>query len=322
MQIVKTIQSCETNMITPNHLDLQMDRIFIDPLTNQVKCIYWPAVNNANEIPPHRFLKQLPYNIQFDSRENTDYVEQYVNSFDSDGTFSLKKLTALLQKLMGAGAKADEGYPFAFERPQKAPPPAHRIEFDPFSGLSGTWQQPASVPGSSVCCPTCGVQNPQGAMYCFMCGSQIARSDIQFPSAPIRMDCPQPPENGLDQVNKGETYPIEDMYDDSGTTVLGKQRQASPSLLQTRTGRRVTITTSSFCIGKDPSVCHLPVVDNVYISRCHVEIVNRNGQYLIRDLKSKNKTFCNGTTLIPELEYQLMDGAHIVLGNEEFIFNY
>ena len=45
-EIALLIKNCEKNMVNANNLDLQNDKIFVDPQTKSVKCIFWPVVNN------------------------------------------------------------------------------------------------------------------------------------------------------------------------------------------------------------------------------------------------------------------------------------
>ena len=52
-QITQIIKECEKRMLVINNLDLQKDRIFIQPSSNSVYCIYWPIVNNQNGDPPY-----------------------------------------------------------------------------------------------------------------------------------------------------------------------------------------------------------------------------------------------------------------------------
>ena len=53
------------------------------------------------------------------------------------------------------------------------------------------------------------------------------------------------------------------------------------------------------------------------VSRQHAKIVFSNGEFQIVDLLSRNSTYCNGTQLDPEKEYQLNTGDNINIG--EFV---
>lgn len=89
-QLIDVIKICEQKGLSSNNLDLKLDRIFIDPLTNKVKCVYWPVVNNKLSAQPSIFLRELPYNLGFNSaHEDTDYVEKYSLFFERNTIFSL-----------------------------------------------------------------------------------------------------------------------------------------------------------------------------------------------------------------------------------------
>lgn len=59
-------------------------------------------------------------------------------------------------------------------------------------------------------------------------------------------------------------------------------------------------------------------LDNLSISKNHCEIVNENGRFVIRDLKSSNKTYVNGTEI---QEQDLKNGDEIVMGNFKVTFS-
>jgi pSer/pThr/pTyr-binding forkhead associated (FHA) protein len=59
-------------------------------------------------------------------------------------------------------------------------------------------------------------------------------------------------------------------------------------------------------------------LDNLSISKNHCEIVNDNGRFIIRDLKSSNKTYVNGKEV---QEQQLNNGDEIVVGNFKVTFS-
>ena len=85
-------------MINPNNLDLQKDRIFLNPETKEMKCIYWPVVNNQNEVPVQAFFQQLPVGVTFDTFEDTAYLYEYSNFFNKVAPFSLQEFEQLILK--------------------------------------------------------------------------------------------------------------------------------------------------------------------------------------------------------------------------------
>jgi pSer/pThr/pTyr-binding forkhead associated (FHA) protein len=62
-------------------------------------------------------------------------------------------------------------------------------------------------------------------------------------------------------------------------------------------------------LGRDPAGdIHL---DNLAVSKHHCEILNEAGNFIVRDLKSSNKTFVNGKEVT---EHRLASGDEIVIG--------
>jgi len=80
---------------------------------------------------------------------------------------------------------------------------------------------------------------------------------------------------------------------------------------------RVVITKPSFVIGKLGSndLC----LDKQNISRAHCQIVSINGNYIIRDLGSRNGTYVEGRRIAGEVPLQ--DGTRIDLGAIHIIFH-
>lgn len=60
------------------------------------------------------------------------------------------------------------------------------------------------------------------------------------------------------------------------------------------------------------------IVENPYVSKYHAEILNQNGELLIRDLNSSNGTYLNGKKILGETK--LGSGDIIRVGDLEFKF--
>src|SRR5438132_5360390 len=78
---------------------------------------------------------------------------------------------------------------------------------------------------------------------------------------------------------------------------------------------RVPITTFPFRIGRNQD-CEFVVLSRE-VSKEHAEIFCMGNEYRIRDLRSTNGTFINGSRII---EAPLSNNAHILLGAEGFWF--
>lgn len=93
-----------------------------------------------------------------------------------------------------------------------------------------------------------------------------------------------------------------------------------PTLTRRATGVTVNIDRPVFKIGKERDKVDLYVSENRTVSRLHATIYTKNGSCFIEDNNSTNRTFINGTPLLPEREIKLKDGDVLKLSNEEFDF--
>lgn len=69
-------------------------------------------------------------------------------------------------------------------------------------------------------------------------------------------------------------------------------------------------------LGRSPT-CSISFRDNRYVSRNHAEFFYESGQWHIRDLDSRNRTYLNGTALNPFEATALREGDMITLAKQE-----
>ncbi|MCT4542037.1 MAG: FHA domain-containing protein [Vallitalea sp.] len=82
---------------------------------------------------------------------------------------------------------------------------------------------------------------------------------------------------------------------------------------------KVSISNNPFIIGKLES--HVDyIIDNSSISRIHCKIFNKDNNYYIMDLNSKNGTYINKERLISNQQYQIDTETNISISNCEFVF--
>ena len=93
-----------------------------------------------------------------------------------------------------------------------------------------------------------------------------------------------------------------------------------PTLTRRSTGVTVNISKPVFRIGKERDRVDFCVTENRTVSRVHATIYTRDGSCFIEDNNSTNKTYINGTPLLPEREIKLKSGDVLTLSNEEFDF--
>ena len=91
-------------------------------------------------------------------------------------------------------------------------------------------------------------------------------------------------------------------------------------LKREKTGEVISISKSPFKIGRSNSADDYVITDNRSISRSHATLVIRNDVCYIMDNGSLNKTYINGSPLVPETECVLSNGDNVKLYNERFVY--
>lgn len=74
-------------------------------------------------------------------------------------------------------------------------------------------------------------------------------------------------------------------------------------------------------IGRDSTQCAIVISDCDGVSRRHAVIKNREDQYFLEDLDSKNGTFVDGQQLKPKERVLLTDGVTLRFGSAAYVFH-
>ncbi|WP_248925606.1 DUF6382 domain-containing protein [Paenibacillus hamazuiensis] len=82
---------------------------------------------------------------------------------------------------------------------------------------------------------------------------------------------------------------------------------------------RIPIAEPSFVIGRGGNGVHY-IEDAPGVSRAHVEFMQTDGHYMVKDLGSKNGSFLNGEQMVPYKVYSLKEGDTVKIIAAEFIF--
>ena len=121
-----------------------------------------------------------------------------------------------------------------------------------------------------------------------------------------------------------EAKRLSEQVDEEPPTTLFSNRtlvsENIPTLMRISTGETVQVTKQVFCIGKADQGVDYKVIGNKSISRRHAYITSINGINYLRDNKSTNHTFLNGTQVYSNVDVPIPDNSVIRLSNEEFIF--
>ena len=130
-QMVSVIINCKNYAIHDTNIDLNYDRVFIDP-QGKVKCILWPVTGETDFQPKDMFFNQLISVFRFDDNEDIRFLNDYYAFFDTTQPFSTKSFQKLITRLMG---KEDDLPSRQLDNPKSAPKPEPEqssIEYDPF----------------------------------------------------------------------------------------------------------------------------------------------------------------------------------------------
>lgn len=258
-EIALLIKNCEKNMINANNLDLQSDRVFIDPQTKRVKCVYWPIVNNQKENPPFVFLRNLPCELKFNPYEDIDYLEEYKTFFSGVNPFSVNNFDRMILRLLGkkssnghstpsealvgvapvvAQVKADVGGAAQssgieynpFEVPEE---PKHEVleqkeVADSFKAEQVRLMGVDEKPIPSFCfCVFCGHKNELNANFCVNCGKALVKTqapkveEAKEQDAKIEIEIKDEVKAEIETIEPSEDVIPSVIQETGGTTVLG-----------------------------------------------------------------------------------------------------
>ncbi|MDZ7676388.1 MAG: FHA domain-containing protein [Acidimicrobiales bacterium] len=151
----------------------------------------------------------------------------------------------------------------------------------------------------NVFCTTCGHANPLGANFCSSCGAALENragddSTITFHADPAT-EGPDDPEVDLNEIPTGV-----------GALVVRRGRNA---------GSRYVLDGDVTTAGRHPESDIF--LDDVTVSRRHVEISRSGSDYTVRDSGSLNGTYVNRNRVE---EAPLRDGDELQIGSFKLVF--
>lgn len=86
------------------------------------------------------------------------------------------------------------------------------------------------------------------------------------------------------------------------------------------TQQKITLDKAETTFGRDGTVCTVAIPNFDGVSRRHAMIVNKDNQYFVMDLGSRNGTYVQGIRLSPNQQTALNDGDTVRFGNATYIF--
>ena len=312
--IAQIIKLCERYKISANNIEFNYDKIFIDPKTKKIKCIFWPVVNNQRETLPQVFLKQLPYDLNFNIHENTDYLNTYKSFFLNSTLFSVNSFEKMIlgfykQDTRGNSLSSDRFLSGGFfdtdnnKLSEKSFSHNENIEYNPIADED-------LVQGSSedeiknTVCSVCGAQVELRSNFCSNCGNNLRKENVDL----------QDEGTFVVAKNFGVSSMSQNKLSEEKNNVF------FPTLTRVKTKEVYILDKAQLSIGTDRTVCDIFVSNNHFISRKHADLIMKNNKYYLVDNNSTNKTMINGKSVVPYQEVELAFGADICLADEHFYF--
>jgi len=268
-----------------NNFDLETDKIFIDPKTKAIKCIFWPIVNNQSEKLVSQFLKEIPFLIVFSKHEDNGYISEYIKFFKNTTPFSINSFEKLILELSGKTVESTHT-------------PSGTTTYGGYSKDTSS-------------------NNLKGET-----GNTIAYNPFENVIEKKTDDNNNIEDEDEKEDDEGTSVLGAESYS-GGTTVLGADEEeipAFPYLIRVKTDENISVNKPSFRIGKERKYSDYFVSDNNAVSRSHADIITREHRYYIVDNNSVNKTYVDNRAIPINKEIEIFPGTKIRLANEDFIF--
>jgi hypothetical protein len=174
-------------------------------------------------------------------------------------------------------------------------------------------------------CARCGRPNPEGARFCSNCGAPLlagrpgggpggfgGQGGPGAPGGPGGLGSPPRPGETTSTIslNRDDTDYGDDLYPDSAS--LGALPAGTAMLLVMRgpnAGSTFRLDNDLTTAGRHPDSDIF--LDDVTVSRRHVEFYRENGRFTVRDVGSLNGTYVNGSRIE---ETELAGGDEVQIG--------
>lgn len=281
MQIVFLIKRISETGLSADKLVFDAGYVFVNRITGELWCIYFPVVNSRAEWNVFSFLYSLCYSVIPDTNTDPGYLFNFADFLVRQGTFNCKSITDYISAQDPAAVSEAEninreGSGFITCRQEDY--------YDRYAN-----RQRACGPG---------VVPVQGNI------SPYPQGNFQA--------------GGFDEEET--TLLVDDSEETTLLAEETGPAFRYPSVTRMSTGENVSINKPVFRIGKERSYVDYFVADNSAVSRSHADIICRNGGYFIKDLNSKNGSYINEQRLNPDSEMEIHDGDALRLADENFIF--
>lgn len=347
LDIAEIIKFCKVNRINETNIELQKNCIFIDPYLNKFKLIYWPVDNNQRSSSPEAFLSQLPSIIQTVTNEDTSYLQEYADFFNSGVPFDVDNFELVLNNLKNRNNKVQtvvqqeqngvgindfdnqvistennhlEEIPEQNEVPAQSEIPVQEEVFEQEKNqpVIQSEQVVYEQPNLYVFCTSCGTKNSNGSMFCANCGTKLEHIDAEGNVSNDNAIEDIIPDNNISENNVSDNFVSE--VNIAEDIPVEKEPEVYPMLTRVSSNDKYIIVKPVYSIGKKKEMCDL-FIDNTYVSRHHADIIRQDDNFYIMDKGSLNKTYVDDTMIDPETPVEIFNGTKITIANEDFIFS-
>ena len=289
LEHMRLAESCGFNM---KNIVLAPEFMTLDTDTLELYLFYLPLwYNESSNDGIVNCLRRISTYATYVSQEDFKSVDGFMNFICRENGFTVSEAEEYIRR------EVPSLFPQAAQRPQQVQPKTQYFT------------RPASKPAPA---PETRSVQPQNAAQAII--DQINKGSQQFmeSSAPV---LPEPKiipsldtqsRNVLPELYKTERQPRPEVN--------------YPKLTRRATGVTVNIDRPVFKIGKERDRVDFCVTENRTISRLHATIYTRNGSCFVEDNNSTNRTYINGTPVLPDREIKLKNGDVLKLSDEEFDF--
>lgn len=137
------------------------------------------------------------------------------------------------------------------------------------------------------------------------------------------MDVDDEPITGVEDADDGEAPTGVEEFDGFNSQMMSEPASNKPYLVCVSTGERAVVNSDNFKLGRSEQRADFCIRNNSGISNVHATVIEKNGQYFLKDNYSTNGTYVDGNKIVDSSTPVLLrDGSVIQLYNEEIVFNY
>jgi pSer/pThr/pTyr-binding forkhead associated (FHA) protein len=160
-------------------------------------------------------------------------------------------------------------------------------------------------------CSQCGSQNSDNARFCSQCGTPLAQpaGDSAPADSTATITFGAPPKSDIDErasLNAADAAAVDALP--AGSALLVVQRGPGA-------GSRYLLDTDLSTVGRHPESDIF--LDDITVSRRHVEFRRERGRFRIHDVGSLNGTYLNGDRVD---DAELQNGDEVRIGKFRLIF--